>query len=327
MLNILENEYKRKILYFFGGVLATIFAVVLPFVYLTHKESSYESYDGIIVEHCDDSDVAELLVKNGIADSEFTARIAVQWMKSRGFTAKIGEYKLPLHVSIMDAIRIFTSDEVVVHKFVIPEGLPMITVIKRLNESKFLLGQIEDIPDEGELLPSTYSFTYPTTRQHIIATAQEHMKKFIEKEWPRRSKSCILKTPYEAIILASIVEKETNVEREKIAGVFIARLQQGMRLQSCPTVIYAITCGEPLGRNLKYSDLHIKSQYNTYRNAGLPPAPITNPGKECIMAVLHPEVHDYLFFVLKDKKRHAFSKTFEEHKKNKAEINAAAKKR
>ncbi|GHT94070.1 hypothetical protein FACS1894122_10330 [Alphaproteobacteria bacterium] len=312
-------------MYSFVGGLAIIFAAILFFVHLVHKESSYVLSDGVIVERCGDSDVVELLIKNGIADSEFIAQIAVQWMRSRGFSAKIGEYKLPENVSIVKAIKIFSSDEVVVRKFVIPEGLPMVTVIKRLKENKFLLGDIEDIPEEGSLMPSTYPFTYPTSRQQIISTAKKNMKKFIEKEWPNRSEACILKTPYEAIILASIVEKETNVERERIAGVFMARLKIDMKLQSCPTVIYAITRGEPLGRKLKYRDLKIESPYNTYVVDGLPLTPITNPGKACIMAVLHPEVHDYLFFVLKDKKRHAFSKTFEEHKKNKAEIEAARK--
>ncbi|GHU16428.1 hypothetical protein FACS189472_01440 [Alphaproteobacteria bacterium] len=316
-MNTLGNKYKRFFVCFFGVVLTTVCAVVWFFAYLMHKKSSYISSDSIIVERCDNSDVVELLIKNSISDSEFVAKIAVRWMENCGFAAKIGEYKLPINVSIADAIRILSSDDVIVHKFVIPEGLPMVTVIKRLKENKFLLGNIDSIPEEGSLLPATYPFKYPTSRQQIITAAQKYMKNFIEKEWPNRSKSCVLKTPYEAIILASIVEKETSVEREKIAGVFMTRLQQNMRLQSCPTVIYAITRGEPLGRNLKYSDLHIKSPYNTYRNAGLPPAPITNPGKECIMAVLHPEVSDYLFFVLKDKKRHAFSKTFEEHKKNK----------
>lgn len=316
-----ENNNKKRLFFFlFGLVLAGLFFAGF-LGYLAHKKSPCVPAENIIVEHSgDDNHIAELLVKNNISASPLLCKIVVRFLKYCGLEAKIGEYQLPHCASIMDAIRLFASGNVITHKITIPEGLAVVRVIKLLNDNKFLLGEIENIPEEGSLMPATYFFQYPTTRQQIILLAQKYMMQFIEREWPRKSSACLLNTPREAIILASIVEKETFCEREKIAGVFFNRLEKKMRLQSCPTVIYSLMHGEPLGRKLTFDDLKIESPYNTYRNDGLPPAPITNPGRESIIAVLHPETHDALFFVLQNNKKHAFSKTFEEHRRKKNEI-------
>jgi UPF0755 protein len=315
------NNRKKYFLFFLAWLVINSLLLAGVFVYSIHRESSCDGCDSVIVEYSENDDyIAELLVKNGVSDSPWLCKIAVRLLKNCGFRPRIGEYKLSQHISIMEAIRIFACGDAVIHKITISEGLAVVRVIKLLNDNEFLLGKIENIPEEGSLMPATYFFQYPTNRQQIIELAQRYMKQFIEREWPKRSNACMLKTPQEAIVLASIVEKETSCEREKIAGVFFNRLMKNMRLQSCPTVIYAITHGEPLGRKLTLTDLKTKSSYNTYRNNGLPPAPITNPGRESIIAVLHPELHDDMFFVLQDGKRHAFSKTFEEHKKKKAAI-------
>jgi UPF0755 protein len=316
-----ENNNKKRLFFFSLGFGIFCLLFIGFFGYFVHKKSSCVSVKNIIVEHSKNDDyVAELLVKNNISTSPVLCKIAVRCLKYCGLEARIGEYQLPQHLSIIDAIRIFASGNVVMHKITIPEGLAVVRIIKLLNDNEFLLGEIENIPEEGSLMPATYFFQYPTTRRQIISLAQKYMTQFVEREWPRRSSACPLSTPREAIILASIVEKETSCEREKIARVFFNRLEKKMRLQSCPTVIYSIMCGKSLGRKLTLDDLKIKSPYNTYRNSGLPPTPITNPGRESIIAVLHPEMHDALFFVLQDGKKHAFSKTYEEHLRKKKEI-------
>jgi UPF0755 protein len=150
--------------------------------------------------------------------------------------------------------------------------------------------------------------------------AENAMKKFVKHEWPKRSQKCFLKNPSEVLTLASIIEKETNVEKEKIAGVYLQRLKIDMKLQSCPTAIYAHKKGDKLGHHLRYSELTIADPYNTYIYKGLPPTPISNPGKASIIAVLHPEETDDLFFVSNGDGRHIFAKTYDEHKRNIAKV-------
>ena len=147
------------------------------------------------------------------------------------------------------------------------------------------------------------------------------MNNFIDQEWPKRSKNCVLKSKQEAIILASIIEKETNCEHSEIAGVYTNRLRKGMRLQACPTVIYALTFGEKLGRSLTKKDLKLESPFNTYIRAGLTPTPICNPSRASILAVLHPATTDNLFFVFDKISKHLFSKTYAEHLRKKRILN------
>jgi UPF0755 protein len=239
---------------------------------------------------------------------------------------KFGEYSLPHYVSLTEALEIFDSGKTVIHKVTIPEGFSVIQTIHHLEKNEFLMGEITDIPEEGSLLPDTYCFKYPTTRQQIISMAQEAMRKFMQREWPLRSPICTLKTPREVLILASIIEKETYLEREMVAGVYLHRLKIGMRLQSCPTAISAHKKGEPLGRGLKHNDLKIKDPYNTYMHKGLPPTPITNPGRESILAALHPKETENLFFVYDGIAGHIFSKTFNKHVRNKRAKNRILKK-
>ena len=185
--------------------------------------------------------------------------------------------------------------------------------------------QIEDIPEEGTLLPETYHYTKNGSRPNIINQMSKAMTEALDILWPQREEGLPFQTKEDAIILASIVEKETGIglERARVAGVFVNRLRLGMKLQSDPTVIYAITQGRiknegrgPLGRRLLKKDLAIQSPYNTYERTGLPPGPIANPGYASIQAVLHPEAHDFLYFVADGDGGHAFAKTLSEHNRN-----------
>jgi UPF0755 protein len=268
----------------------------------------------------DDDGFSQLLIDQKISDNFVITKLSVKIMKLFKYSAKFGEYSLPRCVSLFKAIKVISSGKVVIHKITIPEGFTTVQVVRRLKKDENLLGDIEQPPAEGSILPDTYCFKYPTKRQDIISTAQKALQKYIQQEWPKRSRLCTLKNVDEALTLASIVEKETNIEKEMIAGVYLQRLKIGMRLQSCPTAIYAHKRGERLGHSIKYRELTINDPYNTYAHKGLPPTPISNPGKSSILAVLHPLETENLFFAYEGEGKHVFSKTYEEHKRNIARI-------
>lgn len=168
---------------------------------------------------------------------------------------------------------------------------------------------------EGRFFPDTYRFEWGTTDIELLRRAYQRMTEVLDQEWPKRDEDLPLATPYKALILASIIEKETAVpdERDRIAGVFIRRLQQGMRLRADPTVIYGI--GPTFDGNLSDRHLRADQPYNTYQHGGLPPTPIALPGRESIHAALHPAEGDALYFVARGDGSHVFSATLEEHNK------------
>jgi UPF0755 protein len=314
-------EKYHKAICFFAAFIACLCCLALFFTFSIHKRSEYSAERNVIVDNVTDNGIADLLVKEKLSRNFFMAKIIVKVLKLAGHTSKFGEYELPIFVSPADAIKIFASGKAIIHKITIPEGFSVPQVIRRIEKNESLLGEIEKIPEEGSLMPDTYCFKYPTTKQKIISMAQKAMQEFLKQEWKNRSTKCLLKTPREALILASIVEKETNLEKEMIAGIYFHRLKKGMRLESCPTVIYALKRGDVLDHQLKYSDLRIKDPYNTYLNKGLPPSPISNPGKLSIIAVLHPYETENLFFVAEGTTgKHIFSKTYKEHKRNIANV-------
>jgi len=187
----------------------------------------------------------------------------------------------------------------------------------------------EDIP-EGSLLPDTYLFNRGMTRAALVSKMQDAQKKLLDDLWPKRKADIPVATPYEAIILASIVEKETGKvdEQPEIAALFTTRLRKGMRLESDPTIIYGISKGEPLynakgqRRTLRRSEIDGKTDWNTYQIDGLPKTPICNPGRGAIEAVLNPPDTEYLFFVADGKGGHLFAKTLKEHNRNVAAYRA-----
>lgn len=316
--------HKKSVTYFLGVVF--VFFVIFGFVfsYLLFKKSSYIHEKGVIVERTDAEYVCALLKDKNISSSKITTKSIIKILKIFGYRLKMGEYSFSNSVSLMDALKIISSGKSIVHKFTIPEGFSVFQVINKLNNNEFLLGKIEKIPEEGSLMPDTYLFKYPTAKQQIITQAQGAMRKFLEKEWPKRSGNCIAKTPYEALILASIVEKETYLEREIVAGVYTKRLRINMRMQAEPTAVYAIAKGSPLGREITRPELRAQLPHNTYKNNGLPPTPISNPSRASIIAALHPAETDNLFFVLDETGYGHFAKTYKEHKQNIAMIRAKA---
>ena len=302
--------------FFFSVLLALLLAA--GFSYLLCKKSPYvnEGEIGVVISKSGDSSVTKVL--RGLCVSEFplVSGIALRLFRWRGHSVKLGEYALPNHVSLIDCLKIFSSHQSIKRKFTIPEGFSVQQVIDRLQANKYLLGDIIEIPEEGSLMPETYVFKYPTTRQQIITFAKNAMTKFMNKYWESYPKNQQLKTKQDVITLASIVEKETHKERNKVAGVYMNRLKNKMRLQADPTVVYALTRGRPLNRKLRTSDMRLNIPYNTYRKAGLPPTPICNPGKSSILAVLNPEKTDAMFFLHSESPYGMFAKTFAEHNKN-----------
>jgi UPF0755 protein len=175
------------------------------------------------------------------------------------------------------------------------------------------------VPPEGGWFPDTYRFSLGEARKTLAETMRRLAQSTLQELWAQRAPNLPFATPEQAVVLASIVEKETGIaaERPRIAGVFINRLRQGMKLQSDPTVAYAVTAGKmPLKRPLTGADLAFNSPYNTYVTAGLPPTPIANPGRAALQAVLHPEAHAYLYFVANGGGGHAFAATLAEHNRN-----------
>ncbi len=269
--------------------------------------------------------IAQALEGEQIIDSSLTFKINAAFQKGQG-SLKAGEYEFTPAMSVNDVLAMLREGRVYDRKITFPEGLTSHQIIANLNAAADLSGDpVLEIPKEGTLLPETYHYTRADTRQKVIEQMSAAMTKAIEELWPTRSEGLPFNTPEEAVTLASIVEKETGVasERKKVAGVFINRLRLGMPLQSDPTVIYGMTMGQvqndgqgPIGRRLLTRDLQEETPYNTYKNVGLPPGPIANPGRDSIEAVLHPESHDFIYFVADGSGGHAFARTLAEHNSN-----------
>jgi len=199
------------------------------------------------------------------------------------------------------------------------EGVTSWQVVEALKRADFLTGEIADLPPEGSLAPDSYEVEKGSDRAALVARMQEAQTRILDALWASRASGLPYDTPQEALIMASIVEKETGVadERPQVASVFVNRLERGMRLQTDPTVIYGITNGQGvLGRGIRQSELRRETPYNTYVIDGLPPTPIANPGRLSIEAALNPDTTDYIFFVADGTGGHAFAVTLEEHNAN-----------
>ncbi|HEX2758864.1 MAG TPA: endolytic transglycosylase MltG [Rhizomicrobium sp.] len=231
---------------------------------------------------------------------------------------KAGEYALPAFASMADIAKILVEGKSIQHKLTAAEGLTSDMIHKLVAADPVLVKDAGPVPAEGALLPETYLFTRGTSRAEMVARMEDAKKKFLDEQWAKRAADLPLATPEQAMILASIVEKETALpaERRHIAAVFVNRLKAGMKLQSDPTTIYGITKGYPLGRGIRESELAADTPYNTYAITGLPPTPICNPGKDSIAAVLNPAASADLYFVANGKGGHVFAATMAQHERN-----------
>ena len=232
---------------------------------------------------------------------------------------KAGEYAFEAAISPAAVLAKLRRGDVVVRRVTVPEGLTSRQVAALIDAAPELDGALDAVPPEGSLLPETYDYRLGDSRAGLIERMMRARDRLLDELWRGRAEGLPLSDPQAAVILASIVERETAVpaERPRIAAVFINRLRRGMRLQSDPTVVYALTGGRgPLGRALSRRDLSIDHPYNTYAVGGLPPGPIANPGAASLAAVLRPDATKELYFVADGTGGHAFAKTLREHNRN-----------
>ncbi len=230
---------------------------------------------------------------------------------------KPGEYRITAGMTASAILKLLQSGKVLQRFVIIPEGMPSILVWERLMATPLLTGEVP-VPAEGSVLPESYSYVRGETRAAVVARMQKAMTTVLTEAWAERKPTTAVTTPEAAVILASIVEKETGRadERKMVAAVYSNRLKRAMPLQADPTTIYPVTKGKPLGRRILRSELDAVNGYNTYRMNGLPIGPITNPGKAAIQAVLDPAPSNALYFVAQGDGSSAFADTLEQHNAN-----------
>ncbi len=262
--------------------------------------------------------IGQLLEREGVIEDQRVFRVGVRLL-GQARSLKAGEYAFPPAVSMRGAADILAQGVTVVRRLTVAEGLTSREAVALIEAAEGLEGKVETLPPEGSLLPETYHYRRGDSRQALVDRMRSARDDLLAELWDTRAEQLPIKTPEEALVLASIVEKETGVPEERglVAGVFVNRLRKGMRLQSDPTVTYGITLGQrPLGRSLTRKDLKKPSAYNTYVIKALPPGPIANVGRAALEAVLNPVKTSYLYFVADGTGGHAFAKTLKEHNRN-----------
>lgn len=267
----------------------------------------------------------EILSENKVISQPLIIKL-IAYTNGSAFNVKAGEYRFPASISPQKVLQMLVAGQVVKHKITIAEGLNLREITVLLRADGVLTGNVPEYIEEGSLFPETYYFIYGDTRASMVVRMQEKMQKTLDELWEKRSDNLPLKNKQQALVLASVVEKETGVsnERSRVAAVFINRLKRGMKLQSDPTVVYGIEqmTGQAMGRALLSADLKIPTPYNTYIIDGLPPAPIANPSRAAIEAVLHPLESSELYFVATGNGGHNFASTLAEHNRNVKEYRA-----
>jgi UPF0755 protein len=273
-------------------------------------------------------DISDVLQKEGVTNVNPWIFIGSVYALKASSDLKPGEYSFAKNASLRDVIGTIVEGKVVQHAITIPEGLTSEQIVARLSDNDIFAGGVREIPREGTLLPETYKFPRGTTREQVIQRMQQTQKRVLAEVWERRNPDIPIKSPEQLVTLASIVEKETGRadERSRVAAVFTNRLRQKIKLQSDPTIIYGLVGGKgTLGRPIKRSEIVQPSPYNTYVIEGLPPGPISNPGRASIEATANPARTRDLFFVADGSGGHTFTETYDAHQKNVAKLRAMEK--
>jgi UPF0755 protein len=263
------------------------------------------------------ADIGSLLKEADAIDHPWLFLLAARLTGRQPLLA--GEYSFPAQASLASIIDMMRRGQTVVRKLTVAEGLTVFQVLALLRQTDGLTGNAGQIPEEGSLLPQTYFFSHGDSREALLLRMTRAMNETIDDLWRRRAVNVTLSNKVDAIILASVVERETAIpeERAHIAAVFFNRLKLHMKLQSDPTVIFAVSNAEgSLDRPLTRDDLALKNPFNTYQVEGLPAGPICNPGRASLEAVLHPSDSDDLYFVADGSGGHVFAKTLAEHNRN-----------
>jgi UPF0755 protein len=273
-------------------------------------------------------DISDVLQKEGVINVNPWIFIGSVYALKASSDLKPGEYLFQKNASLRDVIGTIVEGKVVQHAVTIPEGLTSEQIVARLSDNDIFAGSVREIPREGTLLPETYKFPRGATREQVIQRMQQTQKRVLAEIWDRRNPDIPIKSPEQLVTLASIVEKETGRadERSRVAAVFTNRLRQKIKLQSDPTIIYGMVGGKgTLGRPIKRSEITQPSPYNTYVIEGLPPGPISNPGRASLEATANPARTRDLFFVADGTGGHTFTETYDAHQKNVAKLRAMEK--
>lgn len=306
----------RRLVLIGGGALAVAALAVLALLWWSPGPNP-GPHTIIVEEGSTLTSVARQLDEMGaIPGNELTFR-AIARVLGSGDPIQAGEFEIPKGTSAAGILDLLQHGRPVQRLITIPEGTPSIIVQEKLASVRYLTGPAP-LPEEGSVLPNSYGYQRGETRAAVVQRMQAAMTKTLDELWPKRKPTCPVETREEAVILASIVEKETAKpsERRTIAGVYCNRLRIGMKLDADPTVIYPITRGKPLGRRIRRSELMADTGYNTYRRPGLPEGPIANPGRDSIAAVLDPAPTEAIYFVADGTGGHIFARTFDEHQRN-----------
>ncbi|MFI5013621.1 MAG: endolytic transglycosylase MltG [Hyphomicrobiales bacterium] len=272
----------------------------------------------VVVRGNSASEISDVLLNERVIDNGLIFWVGVKML---GVDQRLhkGEFQFPAQASIEAVIDILVEGKSIDRPVTIPEGKTSEEVVAILKANEFLAGDIRDIPREGTLLPDTYKFTRGEQRSKVLTWMADAQHTALNDIWKRRSADLPIHTAQELVILASIVEKETGKadERPRVAGVFINRLLKGMRLQSDPTTVYGLVGGKGvLGHALTAAELAKPTPYNTYTIDGLPPGPITNPGRAAMEAVANPSRTKELYFVADGTGGHVFAETLDQHQRN-----------
>lgn len=301
---------------FFGGLALAGYAAI-NYKYERALDGSFDQIAFVVPKGAGLSSIAKRLEKEQFIDSEFVFKVVT---KLRGNEAnfKAGEFYLSKNMSMSAVYDGLANGKAVLYPFTAAEGLTSSMIVRALDDVETLIDDDPTVPAEGTLLPETYLTPRGMTQSQLLQKMALAQKQLLNDAWEKRDPTIPVKTKAEAIILASVVEKETGIgmERGMVAGVFTNRLRKGMKLQSDPTIIYGITQGEPLGRRIRRSEIDRRTDWNTYQIPALPKTPICNPGADAILAVLNPAETDALFFVADGTGGHAFAKTLAEHERN-----------
>ncbi len=299
------------------------------FYWQTSPNRLLEDETVIIASGTGVSGIAGALAEQKVIDNPllFKAMVVIEGEQK---ALKAGEYLFAAGSTPQEVMQQLSKGEVVVHSITIVEGMKSAQILARINAAELLEGEPIATIEEGSVLPETYHYQRGETRAAVLARMQTALQDAFEPLWETRQENLPFTTKREAIILASIVEKETGVDGERglVASVFVNRLRKGMKLQSDPTVIHAteLRTGKPMERQLFTGDLQRDHPYNTYTRVGLTPGPICNPGIEAIKAVLNPPSSDYFYFVATGNGGHRFARTLSEHNQNVADYRRVLRK-
>lgn len=303
---------------FIAGLLMMLGGGAVAYAFWAYDEPGpLTAGDVVLVPRGGLDQVADALAQEGVVRSAAALRVAAMATRGQG-AVHAGELEFPAMASLRQVLAVLRTARPVQHRLTIPEGLTATQVALLIDRAPALEGD-PVVPEEGRLLPETYAYERGTPRAALVERGRAAMDRALERNWAARNTGVPLDTPRDALILASIVERETAKpeERPRIAAVFLNRLRRRMKLQSDPTVVYGASGGAGvLEHGLTRAELERADPYNTYKVNGLPPGPISMPGLGSIRAVLQPANTDDLFFVADGSGGHVFAKTLEEHQRN-----------